>query len=184
MKNKYIPKYNKFEEKFEKIKSEIEDKFQKECSFNPKINQNFVQNKEKNESKEEVYKRLSTPKIVELHKRQKENEAVETKKMNELCTFKPKITENIHKQKDFNTVSEVFPENSPIDKEKVQDRLLRMAAEIKEKKERMKQETQENLSKQYSFNPEINETSKQLVLKYGNVPLHERVIFKKINIKV
>ena len=73
----------------------------------------------------------------------------------------------------------MFPENSTIDKEKVQDRLLRMATEIKEKKERMKQETQENLSKQYSFNPEINETSKQLVLKYGNVPLHERVYYNR-----
>ena len=90
MKNKYIPKYNKHEEKFEKLKSDIEEKFQKECSFNPKINYNFS-SRDRNESKEDVYKRLSTPKIVEIQKRQKENEAIELKKMSEVCTFKPKI---------------------------------------------------------------------------------------------
>jgi hypothetical protein len=181
MKNKYIPKYNKHEEKFEKLKSEIEEKFQKECSFNPKINTNFQSNKDKAESKDDLYKRLSTPKIVEIQKRQKENELIELKKLSEVCTFKPKISDNnTNYQKKINTVGEVLPEDS--NAERVQDRLLRYAEEIKEKKEKLKQENQENLSKKFSFNPEINETSKQLMLKYGNTPLHERVLYYLLSI--
>ena len=177
MKNKYIPKYNKQEEKLTKLKGEIEEKFKTECSFNPKINSNFLSNKDRGENKEDVFKRLSTPKIVEIQKRQKENEVIELKRLSEVCTFKPKISENpilTGVGKKFNTVGEVLPEEQNVEKEAVQDRLLRFAGEIKEKRERLKQENQENLAKQYSFNPEINETSKQLVLKYGNVPLHER----------
>ena len=46
---------------------------------------------------------------------------------------------------------------------------------MKEKREKMRREVAENIANEYSFTPEINETSKHLALKYGDVPLHERV---------
>jgi len=47
---------------------------------------------------------------------------------------------------------------------------------MKEKREKMRREMQENIANEYSFTPEINETSKYLAQKYENGPLHERVI--------
>jgi len=94
----------------------------------------------------------------------KENDIIEGKKFKEVCTFKPKISEKPN----------VFSQEVDIEKEEVQDRLLRKAQEQKEKKEKIKKETSDQLINQYSFNPKIDEKSKQLVVKYGNIPIHER----------
>jgi len=60
--------------------------------------------------------------------------------------------------------------------EKVQNRLFKLGEIMKEKREKMRREIQENIANEYSFTPEINETSKHLALKYENAPIHERVI--------
>lgn len=163
----YNPKY-KSKERFEKIKSEVEKKFEQEHTFKPNINYtNVFSNVEKyNESKEDVYKRLSQPKTIEINKRMKEKESADRQKMREECTFKPNA----------NTKEEtVERDEERVAREKVENRLYKLAEQMKEKREKLKREHQDNLIKDYSFSPGINETSKKLVLKYEKKPLHERV---------
>ncbi len=78
MAKEYNPKYReKSNEKFNRLKSELEMKMREECSFTPKLSE-YARNLEaKPESKEEKIKRLSTPKIVEVQKRQKMKEEIE-----------------------------------------------------------------------------------------------------------
>lgn len=160
--SKYNPKYKreaKSKDKFEKIKSEVKEKFDQEHTFKPQVNYVFTVKDKYNESKEDVYKRLSTPKIVEINKRLKEKDVIESQKMSEECTFKPKIS----------------LKNETNDREKVTTRLYKLAEQMREKREKMKREHQDNEVGKYSFNPQTDENSKQLMLKYGNKPLHERV---------
>jgi len=162
----YNPKYKreKSKEKFEKLKAEVEEKFAKEHTFKPNLNYDkvFSAVDREVESREEIYKRLSTPKIVEINKRIKEKEVIDKQKMTEECTFKPNIGNK-----------ELLKENE--DKEKVENRLFKLAEQMKEKREKLKREYQDNLVKDFSFTPRINETSQQLMLKYEDKkPLHER----------
>jgi len=76
MANQYNPKYReKSNEKFNRIKSEVEIKLREECSFKPKLSDFANKMENKNESKDDLYKRLATPKSIEIQKRQKEKEA-------------------------------------------------------------------------------------------------------------
>jgi hypothetical protein len=170
MSNQYNPKYKKQEksrEKFEKVKTEIQEKFEKEHTFQPQINYAFSTGvKEKfNESKDEIYRRLSKPKIVEINKRLREKSVQDAKKLAEQCTFKPNADK---------------PRELSADREKVSNRLYKLAEQMKEKREKLKQEYHES-QQQFPYKPEIDETSKQLVLKYEQKPIYERVIiFSKI----
>jgi hypothetical protein len=163
MSNLYNPKYKKEEkskEKFQKVKAELQEKFEQEYTFQPQVNYNFVMGKDKlNESKEEIYKRLSTPKIVDINKRLREKSIQDAKKLAEECTFKP----NPNKPKELSA-----------DREKISNRLYKLAEQMKDKREKLKREYQESQT-QFPFKPEIDETSKQLVLKYEHKPLYERV---------
>jgi hypothetical protein len=163
MSNMYNPKYKKHEkskEKFEKIKTELQEKFDNEHTFKPQTNYNFITNKDKyNESKDEVYKRLSVPKILEVNKRLREKSILDAKILAEQCTFKPNADK---------------PREVSADREKVSNRLYKLAEQMKDKREKLKKEYQDSQA-QFSFKPEIDETSKQLVLKYEHKPLYERV---------
>lgn len=160
----YKPKYHReiSQDKFNKIKTEMEKRFEDEHPFRPKVNYAtvFTTNIEKYpESKDEFYKRLSSPKTIEISKRLKEKELSECQKFEEECTFKP----NPHKEKRFR------------DSEKVTERLHKLADQLKEKREKLKRDYQENICESYSFKPEIDKNSKQLMLKYETKPIHERV---------
>jgi len=170
MKGKYDPKYKKekSKEKFEKLKDEIKQKFEIEHTFKPSINYNFSAVKEKTrESKDEIYKRLSTPKILEINKRQREKEQLDNLKMREECTFKPKISNK----------NEILDESIEKDAkpDKITARLYKLAEQMKEKREKLKREQQEAEVGNYSFAPNIDEYSKKLLMKYQNKPIHERV---------
>jgi hypothetical protein len=171
----YIPKYKrgKTKDRFEKIKAEVQEKFEKEHTFKPTINYEAVFQtagiEKYNESKEEVYKRLATPKMVEINKRMKEKENFDRRKMSEECTFKPNIK---------TVTNEVLVDNDNQARERVESRLYKLAEQMKEKREKLKRDHQNNLVNEYSFNPKIDENSKQLLLKYENKPLHERVYIK------
>lgn len=170
MKGKYDPKYKKekSKEKFEKLKEEIQQKFELEHTFKPRINYNFSAAKEKSrESRDEIYKRLSTPKIVEINKRLREKEQIESLKMKEECPFKPKISNK-------NELFEESAEKNP-KPDKITARLYKLAEQMKEKREKLKREHQESEVGNYSFAPNIDEYSKKLVMKYQNKPIHERV---------
>jgi hypothetical protein len=107
--------------------------------------------------------------MVEINKRMKEKENFDRRKMSEECTFKPNIK----------TVSnEVLVDNDNQARERVESRLYKLAEQMKEKREKLKRDHQNNLVNEYSFNPKIDENSKQLLLKYENKPLHERVYIK------
>ena len=162
----YNPKYkrDKSKEKFQKIKAEVQEKFETEHTFKPNINYaNVFTNCDKyNESKEDLYKRLSTPKIIELNKRLKEKEVEDNKKISEECTFKPILKANIL-------------DNEDMFKEKVENRLYKLAEQMKEKREKLKREYQDNIIKDYSFAPNIDMNSKHLMLKYEtHRPIHQR----------
>jgi hypothetical protein len=160
----YNPKYkrNKSKEKFEKLKSEIKENFDKQHTFKPNVNWTniFANQPEKyNESKQELYKRLSTPKIIQLNKRQKEKDETENQKLRSECTFKPIIKPLI----DVQTT------------EKVETRLFKLAEQMREKREKLKRDFQDDLIKDLSFQPSIDLNSKQLLRKYENPrPIHER----------
>jgi len=175
----YNPKYKRAESKskFEKIKAEVESKFEKEHTFKPQVNYSkvFSQHEKINlESKDELYNRLSTPKIVDLNKRLKEKEAQDNKKMTEECSFHPNLNLKFGSMSNLNeqgTTDRQYSEN----KEKVENRLYKLAEQMKEKREKMKREYQDNLIKDYSFTPNIDNRSKQLMLKYEKQkPIHER----------
>lgn len=163
MVNKYNPKYKREDiskEKFEKIKSEVHDKFEKEHTFKPQINYQFTQQFRSNECKDELYKRLSTPKTVIINKREKEKCIQDEKKFKQECPFRPQIDKN---------------KETSLEREQVSTRLFKLAEQMKEKREKLKREYQENVLNSCSFTPNIDETSKQLMLKYGNTPLYNRV---------
>ncbi len=171
MKGKYDPKYKreKSMDKFIKLKEEVKQKFELEHTFKPKINYNFSAAKDKSrESRDEIYKRLSTPKIIEINKRLREKEQKDNLKMKEECTFKPMIT---NKNDLFDESIEKNPKP-----DKITARLYKLAEQMKEKREKMKREHQESEVGNYSYAPHIDEYSKKLVMKYQNKPIHERVI--------
>jgi hypothetical protein len=167
----YNPKYKreKSRDKFEKIKSEMEKKFEEEHSFKPNVNYAniFTAVDRSPESKEEFYKRLSTPKIVDISKKMKEKEIQEIQKQSEICTFKPNI----------NSSNAMVENTTKNESEVVTNRLYKLAEQMKEKREKLKREYQDNIIKDYSFKPEIDQNSKQLLLKYEKKPLHERVLY-------
>jgi hypothetical protein len=164
MVKEYNPKYkrNKSKEKFEKLKAEIKENFDKQHTFKPNVNWTniFASQPEKyKENKQEIYKRLSTPKIVQLNQRQREKEELENEKLRSECTFKPIIKPLI----DVQTT------------EKVESRLFKLAEQMREKREKLKRDFQDDIIKDLSFQPSIDLNSKQLLRKYENTrPIHER----------
>jgi hypothetical protein len=161
--HKYNPKYKREDlskEKFEKIKSEVYEKFEKEHTFKPQINYQFTSQMRSNEGRDDFYRRLSVPKTVILNKREKEKTHLDEQKFKEECTFVPQID----KKKD-----------ASIEREQVSTRLFKLAEQMKEKRDKLKREQQEIQLNSCSFTPAIDETSKQLMLKYGNTPLYNRV---------
>lgn len=169
MKGKYDPKYKreKSKEKFEKLKDEMKQKFQMEHTFKPRINYTFSSNEKKFEPRSDIYKRLSTPKILEINKRQKEKENNDFLKMKDECTFQP--NKNRINQ-DFDEISE-----RSVKPDKITTRLYKLAEQMKEKREKLKRDQQENEIGNYSFAPNIDDYSKKLVMKYEKKPIHERV---------
>jgi hypothetical protein len=101
-----------------------------------------------------------------MNKREKEKTHLDEQKYKEECTFKPLIDNN---KKETST-----------EREQVSTRLFKLAEQMKEKREKLKREHQDSQMNSCSFTPVIDETSKQLMLKYGNTPLYNRV--KYINI--
>lgn len=179
MTKEYNPKYkrDKSKEKFEILKAQIEEIFNQEHTFKPTTNYSNVfiaLEKPNNESKEEIYKRLSAPKILELNKRLKEKEINDQKKLSEECTFKP-IIKPLLNIDELNTSNNCNNNNIYSGKEKVENRLYKLADQLKEKREKLKRESQDQQTNSYSFAPNIDANSKQLMLKYENKkPLHER----------
>jgi hypothetical protein len=163
----YKPKYHReiSQEKFNKIKSDIERRFEEEHPFKPTVNYSTfftpTIDKIQSENKEEFYKRLSSPKSLEINQRLKEKEMIDSKKFEVECTFKP----NPEKSK----------EGKFRDSEHVTNRLHKLAEQLKEKREKLKREYEENVYENYSFKPEIDKNSKQLMVKYETRPIHERV---------
>ena len=89
--------------------------------------------------------------------------------MKEECTFRP----NLHNKK--NNLDDDYEENYNKKPDKITNRLHKLADQMKEKREKMKREHQENEAGNYSFAPKIDDYSKKLVMKYQNKPIHERV---------
>lgn len=158
---KYNPRY-KSKERFEKIKLEVEEKFASEHTFKPITNYAFENLERKRESKDEIYRRLSVPKTIEVNNRIKSKEVSEYEKMKEDCSFKPKL----------NKVSNEITKASR--QELVSTRLHKLAEKMREKREKMKREYQEDIVKNLSFKPEIDEKSKHLMLKYEKKPIYQR----------
>lgn len=107
---------------------------------------------------------------MEITKRQREKEYIDNLKMKEECPFKPNIINKNTFDDDYN-----YNDNKKTKPDKVTNRLHKLAEQLKEKREKMKREHQENEIANYSFAPNIDEYSKKLVMKYQNKPIHERV---------
>lgn len=154
-------KENKSKEKFKRLKEEVQQKFALEHPFKPRINYDFSKaNLTRNQgSKDDIYKRLSTPKLIQQNTRLKEREELEQKRLKEECPFQP----NAHKQGKTDI------------KSNVNDRLYRLSEQLREKREKLRREFQENENREFTFTPNIDEKSKNLMLKYSNkIPIYER----------
>ncbi len=173
MKNKHESKYKKekSKEKFEKLKEEIRGKFDVEHIFKPKINYNFSRkDKRKRESKEDYYKKLSTPKTIELTKRLKEKDHFDSLRIKEECPFKPNLY-----NKNLINLDDDYHENINKNPDKISNRLHKLAEQLKSKRDKMKREFQEAEIGNYSFAPNLDENSKKLIMKYQIKPIHQRV---------
>lgn len=166
--NRYRPKYKneKSVDRFEKIKEEVRQKFEKEHTFKPQIDYNFTNRERVDENRDELYRRLSVPKTLESNKRQILKQQQDLEKMSQECTFQPNINTKFVKES-------IAP--AP---ERVTSRLYKLAEQLKEKREKLKREHQEDIQSSYTFTPVIGENSKQMMLKYDNRPLHQRVKIK------
>jgi hypothetical protein len=88
----YKPKFHReiSQDKFQKIKGDIEKRFEVEHPFKPNLNYQslFEPNIEKfPESKKEFFRRLASPKTIEINKRLQEKEIIDSQKFVTECTF-------------------------------------------------------------------------------------------------
>ena len=110
----------------QKVKEELEKKELKECTFKPKINQDYVNKKEKNQENTANANNEKKNRMIELYekgtadikkKKNKTKEEIEVEKQMEECTFHPniknevkiietKFTNDIHKEKEYKNLYE------------------------------------------------------------------------------
>jgi hypothetical protein len=148
--NKYNPKYKRegrYREKFDRLKQEMHNRFEKECTFHPNINYDFAP--KQGESRDNFFNRLSAPKM-KAEKEKDEEEPID-------CTFKPHINESRSKSR-----------------EEVSERLYKLASEMKEKREKLIKENESKNLNNFKFKPDINITSKQLAERRKK-PLYNNV---------
>lgn len=172
---------SKSKEKFNKIKEEAQKKFDSEHTFQPKVNYTFNKSQATREygGNEDMINRLATPKLMQINERLKHKEDQERLKMQVECTFQPSISStsrNIvskkaeHYSQDFKMDS--YNNSKP---GLVNERLFKISEQLREKREKLKREYEENIEKEYSFTPTIHENSKNLMKKYHNQqPIHVR----------
>lgn len=157
----YTPKY-KSKEKYEIMKKELETKFNKDHPFKPEI-AFTVQPKIPNESNQQRLDRLSQPKTIEIEQRMKKKDQMTQENINNTCNYKP-MTNN-HQSSSCQNVNPAS----------ISNKLFKLHDQLKEKKEKMKRDYEDNKIKEYSFAPEINKESKMLMQKYDKRPIYERV---------
>ena len=144
----------KNKEKFETMKKDLENKFAKEHPFKPKINKKYNdQLKNRGETEEERYNRLSRPRILDINEKKRIKDLEELKKISENNKIKP--------------ANKVNPKE-------VSNRLYNIHHQMKMKKDKIKQNYEETQNKEFSFTPEINNYSKVLMDKYQKKPIYER----------
>ena len=141
----------KNKEKFETMKKDLENKFAKEHPFKPKVNKKYNdQLKNREETEEERYNRLSRPRILEINEKKRIKDLEELKKISENNKIKP--------------ANKVNPKE-------VSNRLYSIHHQMKMKKDKIKQNYEETQNKEFSFTPEINNYSKVLMDKYQKKPI-------------
>ena len=144
----------KNKEKFETMKKDLENKFAKEHPFKPKVNKKYnEQLKNKEETEEERYNRLSRPRILDINEKKRIKDLEELKKISENNKIKP---------------------TNKVDPKEVSKRLYSIHHQMKMKKDKIKQNYEETQNKEFSFTPEINNYSKVLMDKYKKKPIYER----------
>ena len=162
---KYRSKISKSKEKLELMRKELDEKFLKEHPFKPNItyhnnnNDNTIQ-----ETEQQRWNRLAKPKTIDINERMRQKQYDEEMQIKQQCQgFMP------------NNKSAIG--TNPND---VANRLFNEHAKLKEKREKMKREIEDNKIKEFSFAPEINNQSKIIMNKYEQLPLYERnEIFEK-----
>lgn len=162
IKKKYVPKYkntssfrppsnyeqrrtkSKAKKRDENMKKEIEEKFKQEHPFKPTITSSVHLGRFESES--ERIARLSRPKTIEINQRMRQKEIEEQR---EISSNKHTINRNVNPKQ-------------------VSEKLFQMHQQLKEKKEKLKREYEDQIISEYSFAPQINPQSKILMNKYDN----------------
>lgn len=159
IKKKYVPKYkntrpqsnyeqrrtkSRAKERYENMKKEIDEKFKQEHPFKPTITSSVHIGRFESES--ERIARLSRPKTIEINQRMRQKELEEQR---EISSNKQIINRNVNPKQ-------------------VSEKLFQMHQQLKEKKEKLKREYEDQIISEYSFAPQINPQSKILMNKYDN----------------
>ena len=162
IKKKYVPKYkntsssrpqsnyeqrrtkSKAKERYENMKKEIDEKFKQDHPFKPTITSSVHLGRFESES--ERIARLSRPKTIEINQRMRQKEIEEQR---EISSNKHTINRNVNPKQ-------------------VSEKLFQMHQQLKEKKEKLKREYEDQIISEYSFAPQINPQSKILMNKYDN----------------
>lgn len=184
---------SKSKEKFNKLKEEVQKNFQKEHTFQPKINYAFSKTVASREygNNEELISRLAQPKVLQTNERLKAKEEQERNRLQSECTFHPSISNTsrniVNKKLEENIRSQVYNTHLLADESNyhssknlkypsgtANERLYKLSEQLKEKRERIRREHEENSEKQFNFTPSIQEQSKILMRKYNQPPIHER----------
>ena len=161
---KYRTKISKSKEKLELMKKELDEKFLKEHPFKPSITYYNCNNNINSETEQQRWERLAQPKTIDINERMRQKQLDEDMQIKQQCqSFMPNNKSTIG--------------TNPND---VANRLFNEHAKLKEKRERMKREIEDNKIKEFLFAPEINSQSKIIMNKYEQLPLYERnEIFEK-----
>lgn len=189
--NNDIKYKSKSKDKFTKLKEEIREKFKNEHTFKPNVVYTFAKTKVDRESgdQNELYNRLSEPKVKRVNERMKKKEELENSKLKLDCPFKPTISNNSRNlagkkaveydyYNSINIGNELEKKSHIIPNNKVgiaNERLFKLSEQLREKREKMRRNYLEKKENEFKFAPQIFENSKNLMKKYENqAPIYER----------
>ena len=145
-----------------KIMIDAENKIMEHWSFKPEISP--FDNPDDSTTQEERWRRLLEPKTSKIQKLEKTKIEIERKKIEETCSFQPKIQKPPH------------PTPHPESSKDVVKRLHSEANKRIEKREKLKRKFDEERMKDWSFKPKIEKDNKIGTARSSSQkPLYERV---------
>ena len=158
------PTHNKAQE----IHSQSETAFRQQHTFQPEINKTFRAQKE--ESKQERFKKLVEPKNDKILMRDQIKAQQEIEEIQKHCTFKPKLNPAHTIDSEYTNTLSGRPSSHHT---RIQDRISHEVEKRRENREKIKRDIDLQEMKECSFQPKIK--SNVLGGYRSQTPIHERI---------